>query len=106
MSGPSLASRSRSTRIPTLYGDFVIGNPVMVEGVIKEDGTWLATTIDLVTPEGYRFEFIGEVQSINPWIVSGVGFDTADWTEIDADIQVGDKVRVSGLVERRRHLDR
>ena len=82
-----------------LYGDFVIGNPVRVEGVIKEDGTWLATTINLVTPEGYRFEFTGEVQSISPWIVSDVGFDTADWTEIDAGIQVGDKVRVSGLVE-------
>ena len=82
----------------TLYGDFVLGNPVAVEGVIKEDGTWLATTINLVTPEGYRFEFIGVVQSISPWIVSGVGFDTADWTEIDADIKVGDQVRVSGLV--------
>jgi len=83
----------------TLYGDFVVGNPVKVDGMIKEDGTWLAKTINLVTPEGYRFEFIGEVQSISPWIVSGVGFDTADWTEIDAEIQVGDKVRVSGLVE-------
>ncbi|MBP1693960.1 MAG: hypothetical protein H6Q37_1843 [Chloroflexi bacterium] len=82
----------------TLYGDFVAGNPVAVEGVIKQDGTWLATTINLVTPEGYRFEFTGVVQSISPWIVSGVGFNTADWTEIDADIQVGDKVRVSGLV--------
>jgi hypothetical protein len=39
------------------------------------------------------------VQSISPWIVSSIGFDTADWTEIDAGIQVGDKVRVSGLVE-------
>ena len=79
-----------------LYGDFVIGNPVRVEGIIMEDYTWLATTTNLVTPEGYRFEFTGEVQSINPWIVSGIGFDTADWTEIDADIQVGDKVRVLG----------
>ena len=74
----------------------MVGNPVAAEGVIKEDGTWLATTINLVTPEGYHFEFIGEVQSINPWTVSGVSFDTADWTEIDADIKVGDKVRVTG----------
>jgi len=82
----------------TLYGDFVVGNPVVVEGVIKEDGTWLATTINLVTPEGYRFEFFGVVQSLSPWIVSGVSFNTTDWTEIDADIQVGEKVRVSGMV--------
>jgi hypothetical protein len=47
----------------TLNGDFVLGNPVMVEGVIKEDGTWLATFIDLVTPEGYRFEFTGVVRA-------------------------------------------
>jgi hypothetical protein len=82
----------------TLYGDFVVGNPVAVEGVIKEDGTWLATTVNLVTPEGYRFEFIGIVQSISPWTVSNVSFDTADWTDVDADIKVGNKVRVSGKV--------
>jgi len=82
----------------TLNGDFVLGNPVVAEGIIKEDGMWLATFIDLVTPEGYHFEFTGEVQNISPWIVSGVGFDTADWTEIDADIKVGNQVRVAGLV--------
>ncbi len=82
----------------TLYGDFVIGNPVAVEGIIQADGTWLATTINLVTPEGYRFEFIGEVQSLSPWTVSGVSFDTTEWTEIDADIKVGDQVCVTGVV--------
>ncbi len=82
----------------TRYGDFVVGNPVAVEGVIKEDGTWLATTINLVTPEGYHFEFIGKVQSLSPWTVSEVSFDTADWTEIDAGIKVGNQVRVAGKV--------
>jgi Domain of unknown function (DUF5666)/FecR protein len=82
----------------TLKGNIVAGNPVVVAGVIKADGTWLATSIDLATPEGYRFEFVGVVQTISPWKVSGVGFDTADWTEIDAGIQVGNQVRVAGLV--------
>jgi hypothetical protein len=82
----------------TLNGDFVVGNPVVAEGVIKADGTWLASSIDLVTPEGYHFEFIGVVQSLNPWTVSGVSFDTAAWTEIDADIKVGDNVRVTGTI--------
>ena len=82
----------------SLNGDFVSGQPVVVEGVIKEDGTWLATLIDLVTPGEYRFEFSGDVQNISPWIVAGVGFDTDDWTEIDADIKVGEQVRVAGLV--------
>ena len=82
----------------TRYGDFVAGNPVAVAGVIQEDGTWQATTINLVTPDGYRFEFIGVVQSLSPWTVSGVSFDTADWTEIDADIKVRNQVRVTGKV--------
>lgn len=82
----------------TLDNSFVVGNPVVVGGIIKEDGTWLATYIDLVTPEAYGFEFVGEVQSINPWVVAGVGFDTTEWTEIDADLQEGNRVRVVGLV--------
>ena len=81
-----------------LDGDFAVGHPVAVEGIIQENGTWLATSIDLVTPEGYRFDLIGAAQSINPWVVSGVGFDTAVWTEIDADIAVGNKVRVTGVI--------
>jgi hypothetical protein len=82
----------------TRYGDFVLGNPLEVEGVIKEDGTWLAKTINLVTPEGYHFDYTGVVQSLSPWIVSGISFDTADWTEIDASIKVGDKVLTAGVI--------
>ncbi len=82
----------------TLNGDFAVGNPVAVEGVIKADGTWLATSIDLVTPAGYHFEFTGAVEGLSPWTVSGVSFDVADWTEIDAGIKVGDKVRVAGTI--------
>jgi hypothetical protein len=81
-----------------LNGDFVVGHPVAVTGIINADGMWLALSIDLVTSTEYRFDFIGMVQSINPWIVSGVRFDTADWTEIDADIQIENKVHVTGLV--------
>jgi hypothetical protein len=82
----------------TLYGDFVVGNPLEVEGMIKEDGTWLATTINLVTPEGYHFDYTGVVQSLNPWIVSGVSFDIAEWTEIDAGIKVEDQVHATGVI--------
>jgi hypothetical protein len=80
------------------YGDFVVGNPVAVTGVVQENGDWLATTINLVTPAGYRFEFTGVVENLNPWTVAGVSFDTADWTEMDAGIAVGTKVRVAGIV--------
>jgi len=82
----------------TLNGEFVVGNPVVVEGLIREDGTWLATSINLVMPGEYRFEFIGPVQSLNPWRVADISFGTAEWTEIDADLTVGTQVRVTGLV--------
>lgn len=81
-----------------LYGDFAVGHSVAVEGMIVEDGTWLVTSINLVTPSGYRFEFVGLVQSLSPWTVAGVSFDAADWTEIDADLTVGEQVRVAGMV--------
>jgi hypothetical protein len=81
-----------------LNGEFVVGHPVSVIGIIEEDGTWLALSIDLVTMEGYRFDFIGPVQSMNPWVVSGIGFDTAEWTEIDTGIDVGNRARVTGVV--------
>lgn len=38
------------------------------------------------------------MQSLSPWIVSGISFDTADWTEIDASIKVGDKVHTAGVI--------
>lgn len=82
----------------TLKGDFAVGNPVTAQGVIKPDGTWLATSIELVTPAGYHFEFTGVVDSLSPSTVSGVSFDVAAWTEIDAGLKVGDKVRVAGTI--------
>lgn len=81
-----------------LNGEFSVGQPVVAEGLILADGTWRATSIDLVTPGGYHFEFSGAVQSLSPWVVAGVGFDTAEWTEIDADLQVGTQVRVAGVI--------
>lgn len=38
------------------------------------------------------------VESLSPWTVFGVSFDVADWTEIDAGLKVGDKVRVAGTI--------
>ncbi len=82
----------------TLNGDFVVGNPLEVEGVIEKDGTWLATTINLVTPDSYHFEYTGVVQNLSPWIVSGISFDTTDDTVIDTGIKVGDKVHTTGVI--------
>jgi len=79
-------------------GDFEVGNPMLVAGVITENGTWLATSMNLVSPQEYHFEFVGRLESLSPWTVSGISFDTADRTEIDDDLSVGDQVRVTGTI--------
>lgn len=74
-----------------------VGDVVKVEGRILEDGTWLASEIKLAeTDRG--FEFTGVVQSIDPWLVSGIGFETDEQTQIEDGIEVGDRVKVEGRV--------
>ncbi len=75
-----------------------VGDIVRVEGRILPNGTWLATSIQRATPQEREFEFTGVVQTMAPWVVSGIGFQTNSQTEIEADIKVGDRVRVAGRV--------
>ncbi len=75
-----------------------VGDMVAVQGQILKDGTWLARSITRLPAREGRFEFSGHVESIDPWVVAGIAFETEDWTEIQGDIQVGDLVRVEGRV--------
>lgn len=75
-----------------------IGDLVKVEGWILEDGSWLAREIKLLDEEGSRFEFVGELLGIDPWWVGAITFEVRDWTLIDAGVEVGEQVRVSGVV--------
>ena len=75
-----------------------VGDLVKVEGWILPDSTWLAGEIRRLEDEERAFEFTGSVESIAPWIVSGVALETDEWTEIDAEIVVGDAVRVKGQI--------
>ncbi len=75
-----------------------VGSLVKVEGHILPDGTWLADEIKLASEFENRFEFSGIVQSIAPWMVSGITFTTTEQTEIDAGIKIGDRVKVEGRV--------
>ncbi|MBN1580506.1 MAG: FecR domain-containing protein [Anaerolineae bacterium] len=77
--------------------DLAIDDVVQVEGVIQENGAWLASEIKLVEQE-QTFEFSGIVASIDPWIVSGVDFETDDLTEADPEIEPGDRVKVEGQI--------
>jgi hypothetical protein len=76
----------------------VAGNQVRVMGWILDDGTWQASTIRRAPDDTRAFEFVGKIESIDPWIVAGVAFKTVDWTEIDEGLVVGDQVRVIGQV--------
>jgi hypothetical protein len=75
-----------------------IEDVVEVEGRILESGAWLAEEIKLEDDGEAEFEFTGTVETIEPWKVSGVSFDTDEETEIDEGIEVGDLVRVEGKI--------
>jgi hypothetical protein len=76
----------------------VAGDLVRVQGWILEDGTWLAASIQRVLDETSSFEFLGKIESLNPWLVAGIAFETRDWTVIDEDLKVGELVLVNGHI--------
>lgn len=80
-----------------ITGDPVVGDFVHVEGRILEDGTWLAREIKKVETSE-RFELIGTVESIAPWIVAGTSFEVNEFTHIEPGILVGSLVRVTGRI--------
>lgn len=44
------------------------------------------------------FELVGELQSMDPWMVTGNTFAIRDTTQIDEGLEAGDLVRVSGII--------
>ena len=81
----------------TIEGEIEVGDVVHVQGIILEDGTWLAQQIVLVEEES-DFEFTGTVNGIDPWIVSGIGFEVDEFTQIDEGIELGSLVHVAGQI--------
>ncbi|MCB0016483.1 MAG: FecR domain-containing protein [Anaerolineales bacterium] len=83
----------------TLIDDGIaVGDEVVATGRILADGSWLASEIHLRESNEHTFSFIGVVDSIDPWVVSGTEILTDEETEIDDDIEVGSLVRVSGII--------
>jgi hypothetical protein len=76
----------------------LVGDLVRVQGWVLDDGTWLASSIHRVSDENSSFEFIGEIDSMDPWVVAGIAFETRDWTVIDEDLEIGDMVQVKGEI--------
>ncbi len=85
--------------VDTVKPDTVeIGALVRATGSILEDDTWLATEIQLVETEVSSFEFVGTVDSIDPWVVSEIAFQVQPWTFISPGIMLGDLVLVIGEI--------
>ncbi len=59
--------------------------------VQNEDGDW-------VPVGGASFELVGELESTDPWSVAGAEFETRETTEIEAGLEVGDLVKVRGVI--------
>jgi hypothetical protein len=81
-----------------IIGEIVVGMLVKVEGWILEDGTWMAEEIKPEILDDRKFEFVGVVESVSPWVISGIEITTREWTEIDIGISVSDRVKVEGWI--------
>jgi len=76
-----------------------VGDLVRVRGLILEDGTWLALSIELAEEQAEStIILIGIVTSIDPWVVNGIELNVTDATDIQGDITVGMLVRVEILL--------
>src|SRR5215211_7558063 len=75
------------------------GDRVKVKGVILEDGTWLAYSIERVEEQSDPIIIlIGKVTSIDPWVVNGITLNVTSETLIGEGIELEMIVRVEILL--------
>ena len=96
VTGNTFATRD-STRIDE---GLEAGDRVRVKGVILEDGTWLAYSIERVEEEqpNATIILIGKVTSIDPWVVNGITLNVTSDTLIGEGIEPDMIVRVEILL--------
>ena len=76
-----------------------VGDMVHVRGLILDDGTWLAYSIERAEEETQpTIVIIGVVSSVDPWIVNGITLNVTETTNIQGTITVGMLVRVEILL--------
>jgi hypothetical protein len=64
-----------------------VGDLVRVKGVILEDATWLANSIELAEEQvDPTVTLIGNVDSIDPWVVHGITLNVTNDTDINGEI--------------------
>jgi uncharacterized protein DUF5666 len=75
------------------------GDLVRVRGIILEDGTWLANSIESAAEQvDPIIILIGRVDSVDPWVVNGIQLNVTADTEIQGTITSGMFVRVEILL--------
>jgi hypothetical protein len=76
-----------------------VGDLVRVRGVILDDGTWLANSIQRAEQQvSPIIILIGRVDSVDPWVVNGIQLNVTGDTEIQGTITPGMFVRVEILL--------
>jgi hypothetical protein len=76
-----------------------VGERVSVKGVILEDGTWLAYSIERTEEQtDAHMILIGIVSSLDPWVVHGITLNVTSETLISEGIEPGMIVRVEILL--------
>lgn len=60
--------------------------------VRNEDGDWVPVAGEST------FELVGELEDIYPWTVGDTAFEIRETTQIEVDLEVGDVVRVRGVI--------
>ena len=95
-----VAGRTLETRETTQIDEGLeVGNLVKARGVILEDDTWVAYSIELVEEQTDPIIIlIGKVTSIDPWVVNGITLNVTADTVITGEITTGMMVRVEILL--------
>lgn len=73
------------------------GDQVRIRGTILADGSWVATTIEKVQEipdEQVTLEFIGTINSTEPWVISGISLVVDATTQIEGMLVTGTLVKV------------
>jgi hypothetical protein len=91
-SGGATATVTTTTLTPTATAEPLLR---LEDGAVKvqdENETWVPVAGEST------FELVGEVESIDPWIVTGNTFAIRDTTQIAEGLEVGDLVRIKGVI--------
>ena len=97
----TVAGRTLQTNASTdIEEGLQVGDMVHVRGLILDDGTWVAYSIERAEEEETQptIVIIGVVSSVDPWIVNGITLNVTETTNIQGTITVGMLVRVEILL--------